>query len=90
MKIEASIKSIHGNNDLLNQAGNRLGVDLVLLGVHGEHPPGPSGPVPEVGQELPQLHPIKDHGWGDESMVGHDGLGQSQADAGAAKDGLNL
>ena len=57
--------------DLLHEAGHGLSVDLwkivtsnlqnylltnlVLLGIDGEHPPGPGGPVPEVGQELPEL-----------------------------------
>ena len=79
-----------GVQRLLHQAGQRLGVDLVLLRVHGEHAPGPGGAVVQVGQEVSQLGPVQHHARCGEPMVGEDGLGEGEADRGALEDGLDL
>ena len=81
---------VSGVQRLLHEAGESLSVNLVLLRVHGEHSPGPGGAVVEVGQEVSELRPIEDHGWGGEAVVGEDGLGECEADRTGGQDGLDL
>ena len=79
-----------GVQRLLHKAGEGLGVDFVLLRVHGEHSPGPGGAVVEIRQEVPELRPVEHHGGGGEAVMGEDGLSEGEADGAGGQDCLDL
>ena len=81
---------VSGVQRLLHQASQRLRHHLVLLRVDGEDPAGPGCAVVEVGQEVPQLRPVQQHGGRGEAVVGQDGLGEGETDGVALQDRLDL